>query len=189
LTHSTIYCSTHKVFSGCWVFTSRWLITAPYTQDSSASVFTSWPATDCLIAPHGCSSWPSTASRVWPPLATTRYHRLALASDSVLVCQSYFTTGSLQSITSYWHQAPWGSRPVSFFFSIASTVILVVKHPLWRSVRLSIAYESSSVLAFVYSLLRKHTYWPFPSKGRLFSLWVDMLQYIKSNYLWTISKC
>jgi hypothetical protein len=34
------------------------------------------------------ASWPLTPSRVWPPLATTRYHRLALTSDSELVSQS-----------------------------------------------------------------------------------------------------
>jgi hypothetical protein len=45
---------------------------------SSASVFTPLSATDCLRDPHGGDSWPLTPSRVWPPLATTRYRKLAL---------------------------------------------------------------------------------------------------------------
>jgi hypothetical protein len=30
--------------------------------------------------------------------------------------QSYFTTGGIPPISSSWCQAPWGSRPVTFFF-------------------------------------------------------------------------
>jgi hypothetical protein len=68
--------------TACCLLCPHWLllVTAPNTVDSSASMFTSLPATDCLITPHGCSPWPLTSSRVWPPLATTRYRRLALTS-------------------------------------------------------------------------------------------------------------
>jgi hypothetical protein len=59
------------------MFTSRCLVTASNTVDSSASVFTSLPATDCLIALHDRNSWPLTAS---PRLATTGYHSLSQAS-------------------------------------------------------------------------------------------------------------
>jgi hypothetical protein len=71
--------------SSPFVFITRCLGTARNTVDSSVSVFTFLLATDCLIAPRGRKSWPLTSSRVWPPLATTPYRRLALASESELV--------------------------------------------------------------------------------------------------------
>jgi hypothetical protein len=43
-------------FSQFAVFISRCLVTAPNIVDSSASVFTSIPTTDCLITPHGRNS-------------------------------------------------------------------------------------------------------------------------------------
>jgi transposase len=42
--------------------------------------------------------------RVWPPMATARYHMLALIFDSV-------------RFSSSWRQASWGSQPESFCFS------------------------------------------------------------------------
>jgi hypothetical protein len=53
----------------------------------SAFMFTSLWAADCLVAPHGCNSWPMTPSRFWQPLATTHCHRLMLSSDSELTCR------------------------------------------------------------------------------------------------------
>jgi hypothetical protein len=47
------------------------VLTDPNAVDSSVSMFISLQAGDCIIAHHGCSSWPLTPSRVWPPLATT----------------------------------------------------------------------------------------------------------------------
>jgi hypothetical protein len=78
----TLQFTMARTKSSQFVFTGCCLVTALNTVDSSASVFTYLSATDCLIAPHGRKSWPLTPSRVWPPMVTTRYRRLALASDS-----------------------------------------------------------------------------------------------------------
>jgi hypothetical protein len=61
-----------QVFSVCYVFTSRSSVTATNNADSSASMFTSLRAVDCLIAPHGRNSWPLTPTRAWPPLSACR---------------------------------------------------------------------------------------------------------------------
>jgi hypothetical protein len=48
--------------------------------ESSASVLMSLLAADCLIAPHGCNTWPLTISHVWPPMATTCFSLRTLLS-------------------------------------------------------------------------------------------------------------
>jgi hypothetical protein len=53
----------------CCVFISRFLVTASNAVDSSASVFTSLRADDCLVAPHGRNPCPLSAS--WLCLPTT----------------------------------------------------------------------------------------------------------------------
>jgi DNA-directed RNA polymerase subunit N (RpoN/RPB10) len=65
-------------------------------------MFTSLPATDCLIVAHGCNSWPLTFSRVWPPLATTCCRRLALSSVSELTESQSHVTTDCQSVSHIW---------------------------------------------------------------------------------------
>jgi hypothetical protein len=74
------FTTAHTTSQSVIVITSGCLAMAPNVVDS---VFTSLWAADCLIAPHGRNSWPLTLSRVWPPLATPRYRRIAIISNSV----------------------------------------------------------------------------------------------------------
>jgi hypothetical protein len=88
----------------------------------------------CLIVLHGRNCWPFTTSSVWPPLATTHYSRLALNSDSELVCLFYLLCPQLQWIEARprrhnrsWFRAPsdpwqyFGSLQTSTCFEMGST--------------------------------------------------------------------
>jgi hypothetical protein len=68
------------------------LLTAPNAVDSSASVFTSLPPGDRLVAPYGRNPWLLTPSRICPPLSLDQ-------SQS----QSYITADG-QSVSLSWCQ-------------------------------------------------------------------------------------
>jgi hypothetical protein len=84
--HNTFHYSTHLSLLSLLCLDQSLPVTDLNNVDFLASVFTSLPATNCLIAPHGRISRPLTPSHVWPPLATTHCHRQAFIFDAQLVC-------------------------------------------------------------------------------------------------------
>jgi hypothetical protein len=76
-------------------------------------MFMSLPATGCLIAPHGCISW--------PPLTIAGYLSLPAHNSSVserTLSQSYvMTDGQLASLS--WCQAPSGTQ---------DQIVITVRH-------------------------------------------------------------
>jgi hypothetical protein len=70
----------HALYNSWWHtlslhFTRHCLVMTSINVDSSASIFKSLVAADCLIAHHGHNSWPLTPS---PPLASTDWRLLWL---------------------------------------------------------------------------------------------------------------
>jgi hypothetical protein len=51
--------------------------------------------------------------------------RSGFQSQSQSQCQSYFTTCSLQPISSAWPQSPWDSRPAFLFNCILAFIVLM----------------------------------------------------------------
>jgi hypothetical protein len=78
-------------------------------------------------------------SCVWPLLAITRYHRLALTSDSKIVClECLYRVRVILWLAVYRQSVRLGIKPLEthverFFFSTEPfAVIALMYHPLWR---------------------------------------------------------
>jgi hypothetical protein len=77
--------------------------------------------------------WGTLASQTWcvhpslpcrTPLSTSNWTGQSQS-------HSYFTTGSLPSISLSWQQAPWDPWPQFLFASWTLAVIILIKRPLW----------------------------------------------------------
>jgi hypothetical protein len=90
--------------------------------------------------PHGRNSWPLAHSRVWPPVATTRYCWLAPTSDS---SASLFLSSSGSELTN-WRVPADLSRSESallYAWRLTANQFVLAPNPLWyqwkRSIEIS----------------------------------------------------
>jgi hypothetical protein len=81
--HFTAHYSTCYLFADCWFHQS---LLGNGSQHCRSSCFNVNVLTGCCLTAHSGNSLPLTPCHVWPPLVTTHYNRLALISDSELVC-------------------------------------------------------------------------------------------------------